>query len=240
MFLEQAIFTSCKTRRGQGYHVVAKSPGLTGEMVKSLNRWCPSHSSLLTPSLDESSLNFHPLTSSFFALSRTVYGGKEYSRRGGLEVATMVVVAARENFAGYDNHPLRLARVARALGHLRWQPSFAERLSPIELPDSEYSESIFCSDCSPGNHDSIINELIAGKSIALVAESDGIAWLEAAISGLPRERRLELHFATGLKWSKQRPFRLQLMKYIDQPTRLRMQQDGVRVWHAADLQRQVS
>ena len=238
MLLEQAIFTSGKTRKGQGYHLVAKSPGITGDVVIALNQWCPSHSSLATDSVNAESLNFHPLTPSTFAISRTVYGGKEYSSRGGLRVATMVLVLARAEFAGYGNNPLRMARMACALGHLRWTPTVTERLALVELPDEEFSESTLSFDYPQGNYGRIVDRVLAGRPIALVAESQGAGWLEGAMEELPTAQRLDFHFTTGLKWSKQRPFKFHLMNNIDEPTRLRMKSAGVDVLSVAELSSQ--
>ena len=118
MWLEQAVFTSTKSRQGEGYHVVAKSPGVSSGMTTALNRRCPSHGALQENASDFESLNFHRLTPNTLAVSRTVYGGKEYSNRGGLQVVTIVLVVKDLQLEGYVNDPFCLARMARSLGHL--------------------------------------------------------------------------------------------------------------------------
>ena len=83
MFVEQAIFTSLKTRRQEGYQLAAVSPGIASEGAKELEVWGPAHDSLLDGMQGASSVNFHPLTSGDYCVSRTVAAGEEYSGRGG-------------------------------------------------------------------------------------------------------------------------------------------------------------
>ncbi len=75
MHVEQAIFTSVRSRKSQGYHLVAQSPGLTDEMGRALTKWGPSHASLLVESPNAESLNFHSIDDDWCAVSRTTHGG---------------------------------------------------------------------------------------------------------------------------------------------------------------------
>ena len=45
--IEQAIFTSAKSDRASGYHLVSRSPGITEADARDLASWGPSHDSLL-------------------------------------------------------------------------------------------------------------------------------------------------------------------------------------------------
>ncbi len=70
MQAEQAVFAS--SGNAAGYQVVAASPGLCEADARELAVWGPSHDSLLDPSPEAESLNFHPLPSGAFCISRTV------------------------------------------------------------------------------------------------------------------------------------------------------------------------
>ena len=59
--IEQAVFTSAETDRSAGYQIVAASPGLGEADLRELAAWGPSHGSLVDPSPDGVSFNFHPL-----------------------------------------------------------------------------------------------------------------------------------------------------------------------------------
>ena len=43
MLAEQAIFTSLARRGKSGYHLVARSPGVTESEASALATWSPSH-----------------------------------------------------------------------------------------------------------------------------------------------------------------------------------------------------
>lgn len=233
MWLEQAVFTSSKTRRGEGYHVVAKSPGISDDLVVALTRWCPSHASLQSNDVNAESTNYHPLSTDMVAISRTMYGLKEFSGRGGLQVVTIAILLRRSQLAGYENNCFRLARVARSLGYLRWRPHIPEQISPIELPNWEWSEALLhreleeLDDSYPPRQVAAI--LQAGQRVALVTGSNPNQVAEEVIQSLPTDDRPSCYFTTGLKWSKQRPFRLQLLEGIDHQLSMRIKSHNTRL-----------
>ncbi len=83
MRLEQAIFTSVRSERLDGYQLAARSPGIDDDLAKELITWGPAHDSLWDNSLRASSLNFHALSDDRFCVSKTVLAGAEYSGRSG-------------------------------------------------------------------------------------------------------------------------------------------------------------
>ena len=223
MLVEQAIYTSAQTNRGRGYHLVSRSAGITGGLETLLNRWCPSHASLLSPDDDASSLNFHPLDEDHFSLSRTVHGGPEFSQRGGLQVVTLILVIHRKQLTGYVNNPLALARTARALGHIRWNNTFPTRLPSIELPEEASSESIVPTNGRPFQLlDTTISLLQGDKEVALIADHDGLSSIESILEQLPMPERCQLSFTSGLKPSQQRPFRLHVLSQDDRDTQQKL------------------
>lgn len=135
MHVEQAIFTSARTRHAQGYHLTSRSPGITDDVARALSVWSPSHGGLIDTAPVAVSLSYFPLASNRGVLARSVYGGPEYSDRGGLQIVTRMLVFGREQLAGYANNPLHLARIALALGHLRLSGRLEPVLEPVELPD---------------------------------------------------------------------------------------------------------
>src|SRR5262245_30872225 len=134
MRVEQAIFTSARTSKLKGYHLVARSPGIQDDSTRALIRWGPSHASLTSSDLEASSFNFHPAGTRGVAISRPVYGGAEYSARGSLQLVTRTLILRPEQLQGYDNDPLAVARVAMALGYLMFEPDAPEHLPALDLP----------------------------------------------------------------------------------------------------------
>ena len=237
MLVEQAVYTSAKTRYGEGYHVVSRSPGISNDIVTALNRWCPSHAALENDVLSES-INFHPLVDDSLALSRTTYGVREFSGRGGLQVVTIVLVLRASQFGGFENNPYRLARVARALGHLRWTHNLPERVDAAELPDGDSAEAIALPDEEfPGVDETvpIVNALGSGKRVTIANARDREVVGEAILRSLPSHRRLSISFSTGLRISRQRPFDLQFANEVDDRTAYRLRSDNIELMDAPDL-----
>lgn len=239
MWLEQAVFTSTKTRHGEGYQVAARSPGVSNENVVALTRWCPSHASLQDTSVHAESLNYHPLSDRQFALSRTTYGLQEFSGRGGLQVVTIAIIFNQHQLTGYDGDALRMSRVARSLGALRWRPSFPERISPVEIPDQEVSESVLASSLPPSPADPVIQRVLsltrANHRAVLLAKTNPEKRIETILTAMDAAERSTCFFSSGLKWSKQRTFQLQVMHDIDTRTRQRLHKNQVQIVDANDL-----
>ncbi len=80
VFIEQAIFTSAQTSRGDGYHLVARSHGVSEEDAQQLAVWGPSHGALRDDRDEASSINFNRLTSGTLCVSKTVAAGAGIQR----------------------------------------------------------------------------------------------------------------------------------------------------------------
>ena len=229
MWLEQAVYTSAKTRIGEGYHVVAKSTGVSSDMTKALNQLCPSHGALQSTHAQFESLNFHALTGDNLAVSRTVHGGKEFSSRGGLQVVTLTVILKRHQLAGFDNNPFRLARVARSMGQLRWLQQFPSQLPRVEVPDFDVAGQLAPLQPMMSQALAIYEAWRQGKTVLVVTPHEASEIVESLLLHLPIEERIACHFTTGLKWSKARPFRLYITQSLDVETRLLMKNARVNI-----------
>jgi hypothetical protein len=133
VWAEQAVFTSLPRRGLEGYHLVSRSRGVGEPDGQDLTRWAPSHGALMVDGSNRISVNFHPLPSGRFALSRTCAGPPEYSGRGGQQLYThfLIVDDAVLQAAGFQ--PFFLYRDAMALGYLLYQPDPSELLEPVPL-----------------------------------------------------------------------------------------------------------
>jgi hypothetical protein len=216
VWAEQAIFTSLSRQGRAGYHVVARSPGVTDAEASSLATWSPSHGALVVDEVNRTSVNFHPLASGRVALSRTCHGAPEYSGRGGRQVYTHALIVDANTLRKAGNHPLTLYRDALALGYFlhRAEPEtvlkrvplsalhprldaagWADRARALDLPDLEPTMA----------------QLLAGRSVTLRHPGDRIALAECLLGQLPGEVLTSLSFATSLQPSSVRPFRLLLV-----------------------------
>ena len=231
MIVEQAIFTSVPSVGVKGYQLVARSPGITAAAAKSLIRWGPSHGSLWSTHPTASSINYHPLDDTFVAVSRTMFGGPEYSGRGGLQLVTRSLVLRREQLRGYDNHPLALARLAYCLGHLRILTDLQKQLPPVDLPSNPTLDS----QVTPPQQgyrqalEGVQSALASGGRATLVYADDPQIVVDCLLSRMGPYERLDLSFSTGLKPARPRPFRFQFMPNFDLGLSRKLSSQGMSV-----------
>ncbi|MCC6126024.1 MAG: hypothetical protein IT426_13760 [Pirellulales bacterium] len=211
--VEQVIYTSAVTERGAGYQIVARSPGLHEEDARELAVWCPSHDSFLDLGPEAASHNFHPLPSGSYCISRTVPAGWEYSGRGGVRVYTHCLIAAPETLLRFANNPFALLKAALAGGMLEIRDPLPGRLEPIALVGgATMVDQNLLIELSNQPGPQAIAALVQAARDAVCLAVAGPAPTEKLIAGLinclPLTHRTEFSFATGLKFSPRRPFRL--------------------------------
>jgi hypothetical protein len=217
VWAEQAIFTSLPRRGKAGYHLVARSPGVSDAEANALTTWSPSHGGLVVDSSNHSSANFHPLPSGRFALSRTCEGPGEYSGRGGRQLYTHILIVDDKKLRQADNQPFTLFRDALALGHLRYRPEPETTLQPVELSSlyaardeaywAEHARAVGLS--SPGP---LLERLATRQTVELAYAGDRALLAECLIGLLPADSRLQVSFATSLRPSMVRPYQLVLIE----------------------------
>jgi hypothetical protein len=211
--VEQAIFTSAKTDRAVGYQVIAHSPGITHPDIRELGVWCPSHDSLLDQGGDTVSLNFHPLPSGSYCVSRTMPAGWEYSGRGGVRVYTHCLIVPPEVMARFANNPFAIYQDALAAGAMEIRDPIPPRLETLTLTggatpvDQQLLTNL---GSSPGPHEMavLVQSALNAICLAVASEPSPYELFAGLINCLPTACRLEYSFSTGLKFSGRRPFHL--------------------------------
>lgn len=212
MLVEQAVFTSARTQRLDGYQLVATSEGISAEDCQSLTQWCPAHDSLAERSPKAVSINFHPLASENHCISRTMFAGAEYSARGGGRILTHCFVTPPEVLKSFSNNPFRVLEAISAAGHIKYFADVPSRLEPIRLIGcaSVIDRSLLRklrSDSRCFRLLDVVAALAKNQSPCIVDERNPEIWLAALFSVLPVECRTQLSFCTGLQYSARRPFR---------------------------------
>jgi len=211
--VQQAIFTSAKTDHSAGYQILAASPGIVEFDRRELAAWGPSHDSLSDSGPDAVSVNFFPLPSGSFCLSRTTPAGWEYSGRGGHRIYTHCLIVSPETLRQFANHPLRLLGTVMTRCSLESLDAPPARLEPLELRET-----------APAGDPDLLAELaaeIGPTSLAMLVQAAltnvclavrGPVAMERLIGGLldclPVNCRTSISFSTGLKYSARRPFDL--------------------------------
>jgi len=230
MQVEQAIFTSARTRHTRGYHLTSRSPGITDHVAQVLSAWSPSHGALIDSAVDAVSLSYFLANSNVAVLARTVYGGPEYSDRGGLQLVTRMLVFQREQLAGYGNNPLKLARLALALGHLRLDGQLEQPLQSIELPERTALANRTSDNATAEPTDAaseLALRLRRASRVAVVGAEDPWQLLEELFQQTAPDERPDVSFTTGLKPSMHRSFRVQFLQAADPRLRGQLASQGV-------------
>lgn len=213
MEIEQAIFTSLANRHGAGYQLAAASPGVREVDARRLAVWGPSHDSLWDGRSGAASINFHPLPSGVFCISRTTATGTEFSGRGGANVYTHCLIVTAEVLARFGNNPFALLTAASAKGFVEARQAVPERLTASRLPGRSTgfeSELLRRIAAEPGASQfaSFLTAALKQPRLALFAGVKSELLIRGLFCCLPPACRIAFSFSTGLRYSPRRPFRL--------------------------------
>jgi hypothetical protein len=212
VLIEQAIFTSAHTGHGDGYQLLARSPGVTDRQARELAVWGPSHDALNIERDEQSSVNFHPLSCGTYCISKTVAMGQEHCG-GGARIYTQFLLVPPAVLARFANNPFAVLRAAWAKGVLTVQELPPPVLEPFNLVGraATVDEGLLAQLADQWGP-SGVGRLISTAMTPGVQLLSGVRHCETLIGGLlqcfPVECRVELSFTTGLRFSPQRPFRL--------------------------------
>ena len=225
--IEQAIFASSDRGSVKGYQLVARSPGIDRAMSQCLCRWAPTQ--LPSDDPEQWVINYFPIDDQRVAVTRTVIGGPEYSRRGGFQVVTLILVLTNEQFQAYRCNPILVVKTALAVGLLRLPASLdCEQLAPANLPvqplvlpaESRRSRVVDSNgDSEQALLDSIVElvaELVAdAQRIALIGADDPVRLVDNLIGKLSVDARRAFSFTTGLAPTVRRPFQAHFLANAD-------------------------
>ena len=213
---DQAVYTSLDRRGKAGYHLVARSPGVSESEASALARWCPSHDGLTVDAVNTVSVNFHPLPGGRFALSRTCQGRPEYSGRGGRQVYTHALVLDLDALRASGFSPFRIYRDALALGYPYYRPEPDATLPRVPLSGMSNGRAAVGRVANARAlglpvFDAVLSQLNAGQNVVLPYGGDRAALAESLIDQVEPDALLDTSFATSLTPSNVRPFRLHIV-----------------------------
>jgi hypothetical protein len=216
VWAEQAVFTSLVRRGRGGYHLVSRSKGVDESEALALARWAPSHGALIVDENNRTSVNFHPMPSGRFALSRTCAGPPEYSGRGGCQLYTHFLIVDQAALESVGVHPFSIYRDAMALGCLLYQFDPKEVLEPVRLSQlhprrDAASWADRAGELGLLKPRLVLNRLLSGQPTRVAYTGDRAALAECLIGMLPFQAVPSASFATSLLPSAVRPFALSLV-----------------------------
>jgi hypothetical protein len=184
--------------------------------AQALVQWAPSHGALIVDGRNRTSVNFLPLPSGRFALSRTCHGPPEYSGRGGQQLYTHFLIIDDAALRNVGFQPFSLYRDAMALGYLLYQPDPSELLEPVSLSRLHpRRNAAFWADraielglppLAP-----LHERLESGHAVRYAYAGDRPALAECLVGILSPEAVRHTSFSTSLVPSSVRPFLLTLV-----------------------------
>lgn len=232
MQVEQAVFASSDRGNVKGYQLIARSPGVDSTADLELTRWSPTK--LPSDASDRGIISSWSLQDGRVVVARTVYGGPEYSNRGGTQVVTLFLLLRRDQMESYNFDPIAVARTAVAIGHLKLPLDMrCQRLASVALPD----QPLFRPLSERQNRrklpaqDALIDEaanlLRASQRVAVIGFADRVDAVELLISKLSSEQRTNFSFTTGLSPSIRRPVQAHFYRYPNAFRRRALETQGV-------------
>ena len=207
MRIPQAIFTSLRGERLEGYQLAGRSEEISEELARELTAWGPAHDSLLSERADEPSVNFHVLADGRYCLSLTTCAGTEYSGRTGGRVYTQMFVLPAEALLRFNSNPFLVLRAIEASGRAAVQDQISPRLRSFSL----VGRATEADNQSPESQDSLsamAAAVLKHECVAVDAKLPVRLIFAGLMPLLPPAERLRLSFSTGLRYCSRRPFRL--------------------------------
>ena len=213
MRLPQAIFTSVKSSRLDGYQLAATSSGVSDAVIQELTVWGPAHDSLWDTRRDARSINFHPLASGEYCLSCTTLAGAEYSGRGGGRVYTQMFLLPPDVLTRFAHDPFLILRALSAAGRLVVYEEVPEKLPAVPLlgrsdqPDPSLVSQVLDEIGEKVFHE-LVDAVATSSSVAVVTSGHVELLFQALLHAFSPAERSSISFTTGLKDSPRRPFKL--------------------------------
>jgi hypothetical protein len=205
---EQAIFTSIRTPMGEGYRLIAMSPGITAEERAEITKRSPSHGSICDPDPAAAALASYTLGTQRQCVAWTRYAGKEHTARGGQRVHTHLVVLDPSSFDTFACDPFRVqSAMLECLGP---QPDISPNtcLEPLELCDCPHWPGTV--ESSLIEHASAVaRRVVMSRGVLLViGDASAVEVARWCLSVLPQAFRKDLAFSANLQYAPARQLRL--------------------------------
>lgn len=215
---EQAIFTSIRTPMGEGYRLVAMSPGITSEERAEITRRSPSHGSLGDSDPEAQALSSYGLNTGRQCVAWTRYAGREHTARGGQRVHTHLAVLEAAGFAAFGCDPFRVHAVLReAIGDV---PNIKPTSSlpclklplpacpPVTLGAEDGSASLPAAPDIIQNACCVAAQLLGREAVLVLGAADPLELLRWTVAVLPQGFRANLTVSANLQYASSRHIRL--------------------------------
>ncbi len=216
MLVQQAVFTSVRSGRNEGYQLAACSPGVSPVEARELSQWGPSHDSLYGQLPIAESVNCHRLQSGNFCVGQTVLAGCEYSGRGGERVYTQMFLIPPDLMQRFANSPFPIIDALAGSGRLSVWEDAAPQLAAIPLigrasPANAANLEYVAGKIGPQRLATLVGAALKIPTLGVCSPLPGRRLFAALLDLLPLPYRCEFSLTTGLRVSASRPYRLSIL-----------------------------
>lgn len=213
MLIQQAIFTSVRSGRNEGYQLAAASSGLTAADRHELTQWGPAHDAMYDGRSTAESINCHRLASGAFCLSRTVYAGREYSGRGGYRVYTQCFVVPESLLCRFSYHAFRVMEALVVSGRATVLKPLPDQLDPVLIVGRSSAVKTIevervCQALGPEKLASLVSAALRTDALGVSSSVSAVHLFGTLLDLLPVPVRAQFSWTTGLRVSPRRPYRL--------------------------------
>lgn len=211
---DQVVFTSIRTPTGQGYRIVAASPGVRANEKAEITTRAPSHGSLCERGPDSVGLLSYRLADGRRCIGYVCHAGTEPTGRGGQRVYTHMVLLDPAAFRSFHSDPVMvhasIGEWVNQLGPMLKPPPHVEPLAlAIKAPVPT---------ASPTAADwigPVAASLIAGRHMVLTGEQEPLALLELTLLSLPRHLRETIDATVEVRFSPARGAQLVMFRTLE-------------------------
>lgn len=212
--IEQAILITTSAGPSPGCQVVAASPGICEADRQELIDWGPARSDLLLESgPDAASLNFHPLPSGAYCISRTTLMGEGIAPRPSDRLVTHCLVLWPETLEQFANHPFAVAKAVWGDQPERFQRSLPSVLEPMAVVGSrpivdQPTLAQLAEQVGPWHMAMLVQATVNSACLSIAGPATAEQLISGVLDCLPPGHRPTVSFSTGLKFTPHRMFRL--------------------------------
>ncbi|MCK4658445.1 MAG: hypothetical protein KAV82_02895 [Phycisphaerae bacterium] len=209
---DQAVFTSIRTPTGEGYRLIASSPGLTGREKTEITKHCPSHGGLCGDDERATGLAFYQLPGERLCATFSCTAGKEQSGRGGLRIYTHAVVFDRQFLSAFAYNPFNIFQAMETAGLTTPELKRDKHLPAIELAATPTRDGVESGKAVARVGAEWLGYLLHtacnGERVIVSGADDPRDLIETVLLGIPGPFRADVSFGCGLRFSIGRAFTL--------------------------------
>jgi len=216
--VDQAIFTSTRSARSEGYSLAGVSAGISGGEQIEITQRSPSHDSLSDTSGAAVALSSYRLSTGRYCVVHSKYAGAEQTARG-QRVYSHMIMLNQADYDQFDNNPVAVhAALVAASGDLPILKAPA-RLQRLELQaacprfDGWINGPPGLQRCNIDMVGSMLQAILNRQRLIVLGVVEPLPLLEWMLLALPGRLAQEVSTTIGLKFSLSRPVQL---TFIDQ------------------------